>query len=125
MQIILIGIGGFFGAISRYLIDKIITASQGGSFPLGILFINISGSFALGFFYTATIDRFDISPELRLMITVGFLGAYTTFSTFSFDSVKLIEDGEVGQALINILASVFGGLIALYLGILLARTFSA
>lgn len=96
-------------------------AVHGGSFPLGILLINVSGSFALGFFYAATIDRFNVNSDLKLVITIGFLGAYTTFSTLSHDTVKLIENGSIGQAILNISASLIGGLLAIYLGMTLAK----
>jgi len=121
LQIIFVGIGGFFGAVSRYMIDRFIIAAHGGSFPLGILIINISGSFALGFFYAATIDRFNINSDLKLMITIGFLGAYTTFATLSHDTVRLIESGAISHAMLNISASLIGGLLAIYLGMMLAK----
>ncbi len=121
MQIIFVGIGGFFGAISRYMIDRFIIAVHGGSFPLGILLINVSGSFMLGFFYAATIDRFNVSSDLKLVVTIGFLGAYTTFATLSHDTVRLLENGAVGHAFLNMSASLIGGLLAIYLGMMLAK----
>lgn len=119
--LIFIGVGGFFGAIARYLVGGWVTSLDGTVFPLGTLVINISGSFALGFFYAFAIDRFAVDPVWRSIIAIGFLGAYTTFSTFSYETVKLIESGSFGFAMLNLIYSLVGGLTAIYLGTVLAR----
>lgn len=120
LRLVLVAIGGAFGAVTRYLVDGWIMAA-GPIFPLGTLVINVSGSFALGFFYTLAVNRFFTPPGWRLVIAIGFLGAYTTFSTFSYETFKLIENGSILMALLNIMLSVAGVLVALYLGNLTGR----
>lgn len=114
-----IGAAGFIGAISRVLIGVLFTRLP-GRFPLGTLFINVSGSFFLGWFYTYAGAR-NISPTVRLAIGAGFVGAYTTFSTYMFDTSKLAEDGAQIEAWVNLIGSLVLGLIAVRLGIMLAR----
>lgn len=117
----MVGIGGFFGAVARYGIDRWISLRMGALFPYGTLVINVSGSFILGFFATTVTERFVVHPHWRLLIAVGFVGAYTTFSTFGYETHKLMEEGSVGLALLNIFLSVAAGLIAVRLGIVLGR----
>ncbi|MFY9268498.1 MAG: fluoride efflux transporter CrcB [Candidatus Manganitrophaceae bacterium] len=121
MNLLIVGIGGFFGAITRYLVDGWIGRRMGGLFPYGTFVINVSGSFVLGLFATTITERFIIHPHWRLLIAIGFVGAYTTFSTFEYETHKLIEEGSFALALLNLLLSVSAGLIAVRLGILLAR----
>jgi len=115
-----VGVGGFFGAIARYLIDYWISRRMGSLFPYGTLVINVSGSFILGLFATST-ERWIVHPHWRLLLGVGFVGAYTTFSTFGYETHRLIEEGSFGLALLNVLLSVIVGLMAVRLGILLGR----
>jgi CrcB protein len=118
---LMVGVGGFFGAIARYLVDRWISGTMGALFPYGTLAVNVSGSFILGLFATAITERWIIHPHWRLLIAVGFVGAYTTFSTFGYETHKLMEEGSFGLALFNVLLSVIVGLIAVRLGILLGR----
>ncbi|MEJ7697350.1 MAG: CrcB family protein [Candidatus Limnocylindrales bacterium] len=83
MPLILIGLGGFAGAIARYLVDGIVADRTGGSFPWGTLVINASGSFVLGLLFALTADRAILPAEIRGPVLIGFLGAYTTFSTYA------------------------------------------
>ncbi len=117
----MVGIGGFLGAIARYLVDGWISRRMGALFPYGTFVINISGSFILGLFTTTITERFIVHPHWRLLVAIGFVGAYTTFSTFEYETHKLLEEGSFGLALLNILLSVAIGLVAVRLGILLAR----
>ena len=121
MRLLTIGIGGFFGAIARYLISGLVTALDGSLFPLGTLAVNLSGSLFLGFVYTIMTDKLVIDPYWRLLIAVGFIGAFTTFSTFSYETVKLMESGSFSLAFINITVSLVGGITAVYIEIVLAR----
>ena len=105
MRLLIIGIGGFLGAIARYLVSGWVTTLDGTIFPMGTLAVNLTGSFLLGFFYVMTTDRLAIDPYWRLIIGIGFLGAFTTFSTFSYETVKLMESGAFSLALINITIS--------------------
>lgn len=83
---------------------------------------NLSGSFLLGFAFALLTERFLVSPALRTAVTIGFLGAYTTFSTFSFETLRLLEDGAYGLGLANVALSVVGGLAAAWLGLVAGRT---
>jgi CrcB protein len=116
-----IGVGGFFGAVARYQLDTLITRHYRGAFPWGTLVVNLSGSFLLGVVFTMTSGRLDASPALRAALTVGFIGAYTTFSTFSLQAVRLTEEGEVAVALGYVAASVVVGVLAAWAGMAAGR----
>jgi CrcB protein len=117
-----VGLGGFVGANARYAVANFARWLSGVGFPLGTFFINVSGSFALGVFMTLLADRVvPFSNEIRLATAVGFLGAYTTFSTFAFESHSLLEDGEWLLAAVNMLGSLLLGLVAVRAGIFLTR----
>jgi fluoride exporter len=118
---LLIGIGGFLGANARYLVASWITERLGGSFPYGTLIINVSGSFILGFFLEFISERLFVHPNWRLFFAIGFLGAYTTFSTFSFESLALLQEGSYFAALANMVGSMLLGLTAVVTGIIVAR----
>jgi CrcB protein len=123
MQYLLIGLGGFLGANARYILGGWIAARYGTSFPYGTLVINVSGSFLIGFFLVLVSERFIVHLNWRLFFAVGFLGGYTTFSTFSFESFTLMRDGSFFLALFNMVGSVVLGLIAVLIGAALARLF--
>lgn len=120
LRLLLVAVGGAFGAVGRYLVDGWIIAAD-SVFPLGTMVINISGSFGLGLFYTLAVDRFAIPTSWRLIIAIGFFGAYTTFSTFSYETFKLIEEGAALMAFLNLALSVVGALVALYIGTVIGR----
>jgi CrcB protein len=116
-----IGVGGFFGAVARYQLDSLITRHQRGEFPWGTLVVNVSGCFLLGLLFTLSSDRLDANPALRVALTVGFVGAYTTFSTFSLQAVRLTEVGQVAQAVAYVGASVAVGIVAAWAGMSTGR----
>jgi len=116
MNVVLIGIGGAVGAVSRYAIALWIGQRWGRGFPLGTFVINVSGSFLIGLLMTLMVDRFTVDPRWRLLLVVGFLGAYTTFSTFEYETGALLKDGEWAFAMLNVILSVVAGFIALKLG---------
>lgn len=119
MDYIFVGIGGVFGAISRYAISKVINEKTGSFFPVGTLVVNITGAFLLSFLLgLGFAHKSPIGKDLELALTTGFLGAYTTFSTFSYETFQLIQDGEFFRALEYVLLSVILGLAAAWLGIL-------
>ena len=120
MRAIWVGVAGFFGAVSRYSLGLAITRVNRTEFPWGTLAINISGSFLLGFTFALMTERFHANPTLRIALTVGFLGAYTTFSTFTFETLEMIERGAIATAVGYILASVVPGIVAVWLGARLA-----
>lgn len=121
IKYLIVGLGGFAGAIARYALGGWISEKMGAVFPYGTFVINISGSFILGLFTTAVTERLIAHPHWRLLIAIGFVGAYTTFSTFEFETDKLLEDGSVLMAILNVFLSVAVGLLAVRLGVLLAR----
>jgi CrcB protein len=123
MPYLLVGLGGFVGANARFVIARLVGAAFETRFPLGTFVINISGSFLLG--VLGTIIALKVMPNseaMRLALGVGFLGAFTTFSTFEFETHALFEDGSWLLATTNMFASLFVGLIALRAGIVVART---
>lgn len=122
MNIIIIGIGGFIGSIARYGMAIWIGQRWGRSFPLGTFVINVSGSFVIGLLMTLFAERFLVNPQWRLLLVVGFLGAYTTFSTFEYETGTLVRDGEWLIAGMNVVFSVVVGFIALKLGEVLAKS---
>lgn len=121
-RILLISAGAMLGANARYWIGYWAAQKWGAAFPYGTFLINISGSFLLGLFLTLTAERLLIDPRLRFLITVGFFGAYTTFSTFSFESITLINRGQWILGLLNAFGSTLIGLLAVALGIALAKS---
>ena len=122
MKILVIGIGGFFGAVTRYGISLWVGLNWGRSFPLGTLVVNVTGSLLIGFLMPLLTVKFMASPHLRLFLAVGFLGAYTTFSTFEYETGALITDGEWLYATLNVFLSVLAGFVALKMGEMLARS---
>ncbi len=121
-KILAIGLGGAIGAISRYLISGWIYTKWEGMFPLGTFLVNVFGSFLLGFLIIFFDDRLTINPTIKMMITIGILGSFTTFSTFSVETLKLIELSLWRDAALNLILSVFFGLTSAYLGVILAKS---
>ena len=117
-----IGIGGFVGAVVRYGINTWLTTRWGAAFPYGTLFVNVSGSFVLCLIIAMLSRGFDMAPALRLALTVGFLGSYTTFSTFSADALLLLENGHTLRGLSYVVGSVVGGGVMGVAGLLLGRS---
>ena len=122
VNILIIGIGGFLGAISRYGVALWIGQRWGRNFPLGTFVINVSGSFLIGLLMSLFTERFMVNPQWRLLLVVGFLGAYTTFSTFEYETGTLMKDGEWLIAGLNVVLSVFAGFVALKLGEVIAKS---
>jgi len=122
VNIFLIGIGGFIGAVARYGMAVWVGQRWGRSFPLGTFIINVSGSFLIGLLMTLLTERFLVNPQWRLFMVVGFLGAYTTFSTFEYETGTLLKDGEWLIAGMNVVFSVVVGFAALKLGEVIAKS---
>ncbi|MCM3727535.1 fluoride efflux transporter CrcB [Neobacillus cucumis] len=119
MNVLAVGVGGFFGALLRYLIGKEIPAPSG--FPLGTLVINLLGGLFLSWFFTITVKRTNISPNLKLTIGTGFTGAFTTFSTFSVETLNLIKNDQIILACLYVVLSILGGIILALIGAKLAE----
>jgi len=121
VQYLVMSLGGILGANARYLLGTWIAQRYGTSFPYGTLVINVSGSFVIGLFLTLIAERFVLHPNWRLFFAVGFLGAYTTFSTFSYESVVLLQNGAWRLGLVNMVGSVVLGPIAVVIGMAVAQ----
>jgi fluoride exporter len=121
MPLVLIGLGGFAGAISRYLVDGFVSDRTGGGFPWGTLAVNATGSFVLGLLFAMTTERAIFPADLRGPLMIGFIGAYTTFSTYMLESWGLLESGSYGPAIANLGGSMVVGLAAVAVGLLIGR----
>lgn len=115
-----IGVAGSFGSIARYAVSGAVSRVN-ESFPWGTFAVNITGSFAVGFLVAAFAHRFVVHPDLRIAVTVGFLGAYTTFSALALETFEFAETQAWGWAAANILVSLTVGLLAVWLGALAGR----
>ncbi len=121
MQVLYIGLFGAIGCISRYALSGWVLGWTGGVFPYGTLTVNLIGSFLLGLIMEGSQHSTLLNAEIRMGITVGLMGGFTTFSTFSYETVRLLEKGSFGSAAANILLSVIICLFAAALGIFVAR----
>ena len=116
-----IAIGAAVGGVSRYYLSAAVQHRMGSSFPWGTLVINVTGSLVLGFLMRYAISTPSVSVEMRALLTTGFCGGYTTFSTYSYETAALIEDGQLGRAGTYALASVLVALAGTFGGFALAR----
>lgn len=121
MTYLAISVGAVLGANARYFLGGWINDRFGSSFPLGTLVINVSGSFIIGLFLTLIGERLVVADWWRPLVAIGFLGSYTTFSTFSFETLALAQSGSWGLAALNVAGSVGASLSGVYLGTVLAR----
>ena len=115
-----IGVAGALGALARYGLEGWVSR-RAGSFPWGTFVVNVSGSFLLGLLVTLLGERFAVAPWVRASLTIGFLGAYTTFSTLSLESYRLLEGRSYALAGANLAGSLAAGVLALYGGVVLGR----
>jgi CrcB protein len=120
-ELLLIGLGGALGALSRYGFGQFTSRYYLGHFPLGTWLINVLGSFFIGILFVLIVERVKIHADYRLVFMVGFLGAFTTFSSFSLETINLMMNGRIFTALFYVLASVMVCLLATWLGIVLGR----
>ncbi len=120
-EILIVGIGGGIGSIVRLLSQRGIQRMVEISFPLGTFFINIIGSFIIGVVYALSERGNFLTPEIRLFLTVGFCGGFTTFSTFSYDNFNMISEKLWQSLLLNVGGSLFFGILAVYLGVAAVR----
>lgn len=120
-QLIFIAAGGAIGAVFRFLVSNGIHSFMSRDFPYGTLTVNVIGSFVMGMSYVMLIERLNVSAEWRAFIVVGLLGAFTTFSTFSIETLVLIQNNELSKAMLNVLLSVVLCVMGSWIGLILGR----
>ncbi|MBT3014094.1 MAG: fluoride efflux transporter CrcB [Candidatus Thiodiazotropha sp. (ex Lucina aurantia)] len=120
-QLIAIASGGAVGALFRFWVSSGIYSLLGRGFPYGTLVVNVLGSLVMGFLYVLLLERTTVSPEMRGALLIGFLGAFTTFSTFSIETLNLLEQAELLKAGLNILLSVIACVLACWFGLAVGR----
>jgi CrcB protein len=121
MQLILVGLGGFAGAILRWAVDGWVSERNPSAFPFGTLVVNLTGSFVLGVLFAWVIERDVLPADVRAPLMIGFVGAYTTFSTLMLESWRLVEDGAWALASANLVGSVALGLVCVVGGLAVGR----
>ncbi len=120
-QLMAIAAGGAIGAVLRYWVSTLVQSRTATAFPYGTLTVNVVGSLLIGFLYIWLTERLAVGPAGRAFMLIGLLGGFTTFSTFSIETLNLMESGQLGKALVNVLASVIVCVSAAALGVLAAR----
>jgi CrcB protein len=117
----MVAIGGAAGALARFWLGGYVADRMGTKFPYGTFIINCSGSFVIGLIVTLLAERTHWNPNLRYLIPIGFVGAYTTFSTFEYETLRALQDGQILIASLNVVLSVFVGFLFVWLGVVAGR----
>ena len=117
----MVAIGGAAGAIARFWVGGYISTRMGTRFPYGTFVINCSGCFIVGLIITLLTERTHLNPTWRYLIPIGFVGAYTTFSTFEYETIRAVQDGQLFVAGLNVALSVVLGFVSVWLGIIAGR----
>lgn len=121
IKYLMVALGGAVGAIARFWVGGYVGQRMGTRFPYGTFVINCSGSFVVGLVVTLLAERTHWSANLRYLIPIGFVGAYTTFSTFEFETLRALQDGQVFVAGLNVVLSVVIGFVSVWLGVVAGR----
>lgn len=116
VKYVMVGIGGFAGSIARYWLGSYIGEKMGTRFPYGTFVINISGSFLIGLIMSLLAEKMRWNPNWIYLVPIGFIGAYTTFSTFEYETLRTVQDGQFLTAFLNITLSVVTGFVAVWAG---------
>lgn len=124
VKYLMVGIGGFIGAIARFVVGSYIGNRLGSRFPYGTFVINISGSFLVGVILAMLAERTTASSNWRYLVPIGFIGAYTTFSTFEYETLRIAQDGQITFAFLNVILSVVVGFVAVWAGVVAGRSLS-
>lgn len=120
-KLFLIGLAGFIGTLSRYWMSGVVAKRDGETFPMGTLVVNLVGCFLVGLLFYLLEERFLVNQTVRTAVLIGFLGGFTTFSSFGLQTFTLLHDGEFGLAVLNLTASNLVGLLLVWAGYTLAR----
>ena len=123
LNVVLVFIGGGVGAMARYWMSGAVYKFTSGSFPYGTITVNFIGCFIIGLLMAGFEERFLVNPSLRIFLTIGILGGFTTFSSFSYETIALMRDGEILFALLNVIMSILTCLGATYIGTLIGKFF--
>lgn len=121
MKFLMVGIGGGLGSMLRYWVSVSINERMGTQFPYGTVVVNITGSFLIGLIVTLLAGKGNWNPNLWYLIPIGFIGGYTTFSTFEYETLRSMLDGRMFSATLNVVVSVVAGFFAVWLGVLAGR----
>jgi len=122
LQVIVIAVGGALGSLARYGMSNGVYALLGRGFPWGTLAVNVLGSFLMGLLFVLFLERLTLAPEWRAAVLIGFLGAFTTFSTFSIETLNLLEEGAILGAFLNMVISVWLCVLFCWAGVILGRS---
>jgi len=122
MKYAMVGLGGAIGSMLRFWVSSFLGERLGGRFPYGTFAVNITGSFLIGFIVTLLASRADWDPHWRYLIPIGFIGGYTTFSAFEYETLRSAQDGKILVASLNVILSVTLGFAAVWLGTVAGRS---
>ena len=122
MKYAMVGLGGAIGSMLRFWVSSFLGERIGGRFPYGTFAVNITGSFLIGFIVTLLASRADWDPHWRYLIPIGFIGGYTTFSAFEYETLRSMQDGSMLVASMNVVLSVTLGFVAVWLGVIAGRS---
>jgi fluoride exporter len=124
LKYVMVGIGGCLGSVARFWLGSFIGSRMGTRFPYGTLVINVTGSFLIGLVFAVLTVKTQWSPTWRYLIPIGFLGGYTTFSSFEFETLRTIQDGQIALGLLYVAASVAFGFVAVWGGVIAGKAIS-
>jgi fluoride exporter len=122
LKYFMVGVGGCLGSILRFWLGSYIGGRLGSRFPYGTFVINVTGSFLIGLVLTVLAERTQWSPNWRYLIPIGFIGGYTTFSTFEYETLRLFQDGQMVTAMLNVVMSVIVGFAGVWAGMVAGRS---
>ncbi|MBU0467986.1 MAG: fluoride efflux transporter CrcB [Candidatus Omnitrophica bacterium] len=120
-KVLLLCVGGAFGTVSRYLLSTLVYRSAGSEFPYGTMLVNLLGCFIVGVLATLSESKYLLTPNLKLLLIIGFCGAFTTFSAFILETANLMKDGETTRAFLNVFLSLIVGFLVLRLGVFIGE----
>lgn len=122
-NLLIVGVGGFLGSVARFVTSRMIDGRLNAVFPYGTLTVNLAGSFILGFVYGLAIRKTDMSEHLRLFLGVGFCGGFTTFSTFAWENLNLLQQKMAYASALYVVVSLMAGILAVVAGVWCSRFF--